>query len=223
MFNLTIQKIIFALLLMLKPYDGDVKVETTQERIERMSLLATAIADATAESLCNENKTIDCWKGSQLELASLLLAKGWSETRFSRHIHENKCNTDECDPVFGTWFNRLTNSNVRYVTHFKARSHWQLHKWSKISDDEWKSMAGGINYASTYTSALVAARILSFTCNRCGSISGGISLYATGKTCKWSGAANRVYLYSHLLKLSADSQLLYSTLLRQNTATIATN
>lgn len=222
MINITIQKIIFALLLSLKPYDGDAKVETTSERIERMSMLSTAITAAAEDSLCENNQSDDCWKGTQLELASLLLAKGWSETRFSRHIHENKCNPDECDAVYGTWFNKNTQKYIKYVTHFRARSHWQLHKWTKISSSEWAKMGSGINYDSTYTSALVAARILSFTCNRCGSISGGIALYATGKTCKWSGAANREYLYTKLLKTASNTQLIKDILSQQDVSLVAT-
>lgn len=209
MLILSLQKKIFALLLSLPAYDDDKFQESLEERHNRLEMISIGIEQASKQSICHENSDQRfCWKKSQEELASLLISKGWSETKFSYHIHANKCHNDECDPIYATYINPITKQSIQYVRSFKARTNWQLHKWIHMTDNEWNLMSEGITQDSTNISALVAARVLSFTVNRCGSIKGGIALYATGKSCKWSGATNREYLYNSLLtKLSNNDYL----------------
>lgn len=77
-----------------------------------------------------------------------------------------------------------------------AISLWQLHTWRLVPFAEWRGLGG---LEGTEASAHAAARVLSFARSRCGAHRGDwreatLALYATGKRCKWSGAASRAWL-----------------------------
>jgi hypothetical protein len=205
--ELTLQKILFAILLTLPQYENDSNIETPSQHQDRLETFSNAIAQASHESVCeNNNNAAYCWHGSELELSMLLISKAWHETRFSQHIHAGKCNPGECDTVWKTLINPKTHAQIRYAAYYKARSNWQIHRnYTYVSQEEWHNMPG-TSLLSTKTSAIVAARMLGFSFDRCKTISGAISLYATGKSCKWSGARNRVWLYNNLLKRANDQE-----------------
>jgi hypothetical protein len=217
MITLTLQKIIFAILLTLPQYENDINVETQQQHQDRLETFSYAIAEASHESVCeNNNNAQFCWTKTELELSMLLVSKAWHETRFSQHIHAGKCNPGECDTVWKTWTSPKTQQQVKYAAYYKARSNWQIHRNSTyVSQEEWKNMPG-TSLLSTKTSAIVAARMLGFTYDRCKTLTGAISLYATGKSCKWSGARNRVWLYTQLLKKANDQEKIKQILVENN-------
>lgn len=204
---MNLQTIIFGILLSLKPYQDDTKNESDKQHKDRLEMISHAIADASHESLCTAQNNNMCWKDSEESLAILLATIGWAETKYSYHVHAGKCFTNECDPVWAKWYNKKTQQEISYVSYYKARSNWQVHRsYNFVSGDEWKTMAQGITYDATKTSALVAGRILSFSKERCGNLTGAIAMYANGKTCRWKGAFNRMYVYSQLNKLAHNEQ-----------------
>jgi hypothetical protein len=217
MITLTLQKIIFAILLTLPQYENDINVETQQQHQDRLETFSYAIAEASHESVCeNNNNAKFCWTKTELELSMLLVSKAWHETKFSQHVHAGKCNPGECDTVWKTWTSPKTQQQVKYAAYYKARSNWQIHRNSTyVSQEEWKNMSG-TSLLSTKTSAIVAARMLGFTYDRCKTLTGAISLYATGKSCKWSGAQNRVWLYTQLLKKANDQEKIEQILVENN-------
>lgn len=160
---------IFAMLMTLAPYAGD--IETEKERAVRLSVIAKAIETSS---------TTIKWSGSQRELATLLIVQGWSESRFAKHVHEGKCRVKqgECDAG-------------------RAVSPWQLHAGYSFRRAEWKS-AEGADLKATTVAAKRAAQVLSRGRNFCKSIQGAISLYATGASCRWKGAASRLSLFRRL-------------------------
>jgi hypothetical protein len=203
MITLTLQKIIFAVLLTLPQYENDANVESQIQHQDRLETFSQAIAEASHESVCeNNNNAQFCWHGTELDLSMLLISKAWHETRFSQHIHAGKCNPGECDTVWKTWTNQKTHEQVKYAAYYKARSNWQIHRnYTYVSQEEWNNMPG-TSLLSTKTSAIVASRMLGFSFDRC-------------KTCKWSGARNRVWLYQQLLK-KANNQEKIQQILEEN-------
>lgn len=163
---------IFAMLLTLTPYAGD--IETEKERTVRLSVIAHAIQTATEKTP---------WRGSRRELATLLVVQGWSESKFAKHIHEGKCRIKqgECDGG-------------------RAVSPWQLHAGYSFRKPEWKT-AKGSDLKATSIAALQAARVLSKGRNFCASVIGAISLYATGHSCSWKGAHKRHQMWLRLLRV----------------------
>jgi hypothetical protein len=110
------------------------------------------------------------------ELASALLATAWDETRLSRKVHEK---------------------GPRKDTKGWAISLWSLHTWRLVPYAEWKTLG---HIEGTKRAALVAARVLTWARARCGTVAGMFAMYATGKSCSWKGAGNRVWLYNRILR-----------------------
>jgi hypothetical protein len=187
-----------AILALLVSLQGDLRDrETEEERLARMTTISHGIQYAVEGSTCSDHPYEDCdreWLYSEHELAALLVTIGYHETRFARHVHEGQCMPHECDAV------RMPGGGV----YHRARSSWQMHRISLVRGDEWAEMLGTSLHA-TRTAATVAARILSFSAMRCGSIEGAISSYATGTTCRWSGAAPRMRTYRRFLKRITES------------------
>lgn len=160
---------ILAILLSLPAYQDR---ETTIDREIRLGLVAEAIEAAVTEVETERPR----------ELAAMLVATGWWESRYARHVHEGRCRTrvGECD-------------------YGRARSPWQLHQSPMVPLDEWRAMRGA-DLESTRIAATAAARVLSAFRGRCGSVAGAIALYATGRSCRWSGAANRARMVTRIEK-----------------------
>lgn len=201
----------------LTPWYGD--VETEQERRERLDTIAVAIAEAVEIATCSTTKDSaiqkkdrgrkaerkqsppgkgaaqsetkkeesgECqrvWQGDPRVLAFLLLGQAYFETRLARHVHAGRCRTKigECDSG-------------------RAISLWQLQAGHHLPKEKWETLSG-TDLASTRLAALEAAKIVSRSHNFCGSMSGAISLYATGKSCRWAPSKQRVQFIRRLMEL----------------------
>ena len=160
------------------PWHGD--VETKEERLARLKVIDIAIDRAVEQATCDK-KDKGCkpqWRGAKEDLRWLLIGQAYFETHLAQHVHEDKCRAKlgECDSG-------------------KAKSLWQIQKASNAllqqdGPDWWESI-GGVDQAATDKAAWAATVILSRTYNRCRSISGAISMYATGKTCFWEEGRKR--------------------------------
>lgn len=174
-------------LMSLKPYYTD--KETWEERQARMAIVAAAIDDASSKLTCEDKyKNEDCkreFAGSKRQIALMLVTKGWWESRFAKHVHENQCGPDECDAV-----------KKNGVVFHRARSPWQIQRTGLLVPGEWTSMKGPVE-TSTVVSAGVAGRILSYGFKRCGTVDGSFGAYAGGG-CGWSGALNRGAFFRRL-------------------------
>lgn len=198
----------------LTPWYGD--VETEQERRERLETIAVAIAEAVEVATCSKteksegkgrakpaadgkrreakaarNKSekdepAECrrlWQGDPRVLAFMLLGQAYFETRLALHVHEGRCRTKlgECDTG-------------------RAISLWQLQAGHHLPKEKWKTLSG-TDLASTRLAALEAAKIVSRSHNFCGSMSGAISLYATGKSCHWAPSQQRARFIRRLIEM----------------------
>lgn len=190
---------ILLLLMSVTPAYSD--LETWDERIARMTILAGAIDNAASWATCTDKyeptKEKPCkvqWTGNKKDLAILLVTKGYWESRFSKRVHEGKCKPDECDP------HRNSDGTV---TH-RARTSWQMQFTSYVKEEEWRTFVGA-DQKSTNTAAGVAARILSKAHARCNNgIYGALSGYAGNMGCSWSGVANRFEFFKKLKAKSED-------------------
>lgn len=172
---------LLAAALTLRAWHGD--LETPEERSDRLTLIAEAISDASAEATCTPPAKDDCvpvWSGERRELAFLLLAQAHFETHLARHVHEGRCRVTagECDGG-------------------RAVSLWQLHAGPQLSRERWQSLIGA-GKDPTQRAAFEAAKALGRAKNHCGTTRGAIALYATGKSCTWEGANERAALARRL-------------------------
>jgi hypothetical protein len=110
------------------------------------------------------------------EEAAALITTAWYESRLSLNVH---------------------TSGPRQDVGGQSISLWSLHSSSLVPFNEWKTL-GGIE--GTRQAAIVAGRLLRWARCRCGSWKGAFALYATGRSCRWSGAEVRAQTYRQLLK-----------------------
>jgi hypothetical protein len=147
-------------------------------RIERMTTIAYAIESATIRATCGDAwPELGCrriWKRSREELASLLVMKAWKETALCRRWHAGDCRGSECD-------------------HGTSAGLWQLKPTPWMTEWPWDELAQ-TGFIPTAYSAWYAARILSCGLKTCGSVEGAVAIYATGSSCEWDEAAERVSL-----------------------------
>lgn len=198
---------LLAAALTLSAWYGD--AEAPEAREARLLTIAQAINIATLQAVCareaieftdliseveelrydsssgdqpvqQHGECLPLWHGSARRLAFLLLTQAYFETRLAVHIHEGKCrvNLGECDGG-------------------RATSLWQLHAGSQLSKAHWRKLSG-TSLVATTGAALEAARALSRGRNHCRSMKGAVSLYATGKTCSWRPAEQRVNFLTRL-------------------------
>lgn len=158
-------------ILMALPIRGS---DAAPELEPRMRVVADAVAVASVA---------DDWPDSRESLAGLLVSIGYYESGYSRRIGEGRCGPNECDAVRG--------ADGR-IWH-RARSYWQIQQSALVPLDDWRRMVG-TGPEPVRLAASTAARLLVHGRLRCGTQSGAVSLYATGKTCRWSGATQRVAL-----------------------------
>ncbi len=170
------------------------------ENLPRLEVMAEATAKGSHNLLCQETESDICWDRDYDELAFNMLSIAYHESAFLKRIHEGKCLTRECDPVF------RTRNGHKYLAYHRARSSWQVHKSSNlVTDEEWKNMIG-TDLVSTTFAATAASRIFTFSRNRCRTDVGGFAMYGTGKVCKWKGAKSRDRLAKRLLNSSKDEE-----------------
>jgi hypothetical protein len=159
----------------LKAWHGD--VETKEDRHARLTMVDISIDRAVERATCDKDEK-NCkplWKGNKEDLRWILIGQSYFETHFAKHVHADECRVKlgECDGG-------------------NAKSLWQIQKTSNaLPEVGWWDTIGGIDQASTDRAAWAATRILSRTYNRCKSISGAISMYATGRTCFWEDGPKR--------------------------------
>jgi hypothetical protein len=139
---------------------------------ERAERLDLAKAEAVARAEEEER-----WQGSRRMLAALVLSIGWHETRFAR-VAPVACPTPGgCD-------------------RGRAWHYYQTHTVDEMREDGWL----GLSVATRE-----AIRVLRQGAAHCGGsgrdrLLGAVSIYATGKTCHWSGADERVRLAERIVR-----------------------
>ena len=187
---------ILTVLLSLEPAYTD--KETWDERVERMTTIASAIVEASSKATCQDSyDVVDCkktWPGSKKSLALLLVTNGYWESKFAKNVHEGKCKSYECDA-----------HEVNGRVYHRARSPWQIQKTGLVTKDEYEKMSSS-TLESTTISATVAAKHLSIGMNSCKTIVGAMSIYGGVKSCNWEGVKVRADFYKKLEQKS-DEQL----------------
>jgi len=185
---------ILAVLLSLEPAHND--KETWEQRVERMTVIAKAIDDASSKATCQDSYDVtDCkktWPGSKKSLGLLLVTNGYWESRFAKNVHEGKCKSYECDA-----------HEVNGSVYHRARSPWQIQKTGLVTKDDYDKMNSS-SLESTTISASVAAKHLSLGMNSCKTIIGALSVYGGVKSCKWDGVKIRADFYKKLEQKSEE-------------------
>jgi hypothetical protein len=186
------QQLVLAMLMSLPPAYADRQEEGRQERMET---IADAITQATEVATCSgrlegSEKCNVMFEGEPRQLATLLVTKGWWESRYAKNVHEGNCARYECDATI-----------VNGVVVHKARSPWQFQKTS-FSYDLWGKSVG-TDLRATRNAALIAARVLSSGMNKCQHAQGALAYYANSR-CRWSKAGNRYRTFRKLMTVRIE-------------------
>lgn len=138
--------------------------DTDEPADEREERLALVRAEALARA-----EEEDGWQGSPKMLAALVLAIGWHETRFARSAPVECPTRGGCD-------------------RGRAWHYYQTHTPVTAREEGWP----GLSLATR--EAIRALRQGAGYCGGSGRdrLLGAVSLYATGRSCRWSGAEERV-------------------------------
>lgn len=137
------------------------------------------------------------WPGSRKDLAFALVAQAIKESHLAQHVHANTCRLEkrECDSV------RVYDASTRSVVYVQnSFSPWQLKKFDDIPAEEWEQIRSGI--PGTKYAAWHAARRFSSAYRACEGYAGAFSRYATGSSCSWYGAKERVTFLESLKRKS---------------------
>lgn len=180
--------------------------ETYQEREVRQHIIAQAIGHAAYRATCKgEYNTPDCSPISNDEMshAAILITIGYWESRFAKHIHEDKCQSGwtkgtnkfkpgECDEkaIVDKQGNILNSI-------FLARTMWQLHKDKNIAE-EWDKMSG-TSIEATKNAAWAASK--KWAACPTASVKTTVMCYAGTLNPKWKGLMPRVNFYNWNLAL----------------------
>lgn len=181
---MTLQHVVLAVLLSLPPWYEDRKKESQGARETRLALIAESIVKATDRATCHEDTSEECkpkWTAGRESLAIMLVNLAWWESRLALHVHQNRCRVliGECDAG-------------------RARSIWQLQISRQVELERWSRIAG-TSRTATGEAASAAADVLSMAHARCKTLTGAISMYATGRSCKWKRAPERLRHYERLM------------------------
>lgn len=177
-----LRELILAALVALPPAWED---RAEVDRHVRLGMIADGIADAAL---------VESWPGAPDELAAALVAIGWHESRYARRIHAGRCGPRECDAV--------ADARGRVVWH-RARSPWQVQLSGVVPPALWRA-ARGITPEATGAGAEAAALALSSARRKCGDRwqpwdVGAVSMYATGRRCRWHRAPERARMIRRIL------------------------
>ncbi|MFA5052824.1 MAG: hypothetical protein WC565_02100 [Parcubacteria group bacterium] len=157
---MTMFTVILGMLNALRPFYMD--VESADARNERMTVIALSIAQATEEATCTgafaKDGCVPKFKGEPEELAMGLFTIGKFETRYAKHVHEDKCRPWECDTGL-------------------AKSLFQVHVSKTTPREVWVRL-GGTSQESTLLSARAAAASFSWAW-QCGSLDRAFAGYMT--------------------------------------------
>lgn len=139
--------------------------DAREDPIQREARLAEIVAEADSVVKFHADR----WRGDSRMLLALVLAKGWHETRYASGAPLECVGPGDCD-------------------RGKAWHYWQTHTPPE------RRLDGQLGLFVAVQDATVA---LIRGANYCGGegrarLEGAVSLYATGKTCSWSGAKERV-------------------------------
>jgi hypothetical protein len=127
------------------------------------------------------------WHGAPDELAAILLAIGYDESRLDERVAAGLC------PVYVA----CSRSNLR------ARSVWEIEHSEAVDADTWRQLVG-VEVVPVSEAAWMAARIVVLSRGQCGHgrdwLLGTLSAYARGgNKCDWSRAPQRASLVVALL------------------------
>lgn len=206
-----LKALILLTLLSRTPHHKD--SESWESREARMELVASGIDASVAMATCTETDESfpipegckPIWGGTQKSLAMLLVTQAVSETHLSHRIHDNECDTWECDS------RRVWNKETKaYDFVQQSFSLWQIKHFADIPPAHWAMIEKG--RAGTKYAAWAATRRLASGLTACGSIEGAIARYTTGGSCKWVKASARFKIYQSLM--SADPEKLVAAKLR---------
>jgi hypothetical protein len=106
---------LLAAIASLPTFHEDVGEHMAAQKQEQAQMIAAAIDEAVQNS--------KDWPDSKRELASLMLATAWHETRLSIRIHDGRCKPLECD-------------------RGRARGLWQLQMHRSLPRERWLRVAG---------------------------------------------------------------------------------
>lgn len=140
--------------------------------------IASAAERATCSGPWAEADATVCvrvWPGSAPELAALLIAVGYHESRFDERVALGLCPLWGCSPGWR-----------------RARSMWAIEHSQAVSADTWAGLLG-LDLVAVSESAWTAARILALSRGHCAArtadwCEGTVSGFASGQACRWSGA-----------------------------------
>lgn len=158
----------------------------TQHRAH-LEVVARAIAGAADRATCSgtwsqaaDDVCQPLWPGSARELAAVLVAVGWWESRLSWRVQAGRCPWSGCS----RWNRR-------------AHSIWQVERSPAVSATLWRGIVG-TRPVQVQEAAWTAARLLALARGRCGHrrawLPATISGYATGARCHWAGVGGRVWM-----------------------------
>lgn len=169
----------------LPTYKEDVGEHLAVQKHDQAQMIATAIDQAVEETRG--------WPGSKRELASLMLAIAWHETRLSLRIHDGRCKPYECD-------------------RGRARGLWQLHAHRSLPRERWLKVAGlnpefTRNAASEAALALVRSRRMCAVASRGRDWVGPVITAYAGRGCggRLPDLQSRIRTYRRLLTLTQRS------------------
>lgn len=195
-----IKALILLTLLSFQPHYQD--RETWEEREARMTQLAEDITYAVDVATCTDQPK-DCkrsWPLDRKSLAMALVTQAKHESDLAAHIHRNECDLKkgECDAR-----RELTpgTGEVRYIQ--QSFSLWQMKKFNDIPEKDWEQISAGIS--GTRVAALYAAKRLGSHYRGCQeTLAGAFSRYATGNSCYWARAGERVATWETLMRKSTS-------------------
>lgn len=140
---MTMFEAILSMLVATQPFHQD--KEAPEQRSVRMAVIASSITQATEEATCTGTFAVsDCkpkFKGKSDEIAMGLFTIAKFESRFAKHIHEDKCKPWECDAG-------------------EAKSLFQVHVTKTVPREVWERL-GGTSPEATLQSARAAAAMWS--------------------------------------------------------------
>lgn len=184
------------------------------EEVDRIEVLAESVSSAPNNIMCEDGVTdndisydyrLSCWNGDPERLSWILYTLAELEGGLKKNVHEGNCGAGECDPIF------KEENGYKVLVGHRARTLWQLHKTNFMTFDQWDDMVGS-DLQSTTLAATIAGREISWFKSRCKTESGALSIYATGKSCKWSRAPKRVLRIDRNQKTYSDDLFVESVI-----------
>lgn len=173
---------------------GDTRAPTVEQRRAFLATVAYAISSASERATCSgpwqdADRTVctRIWHGAPDELAAILLAIGYDESRLDERVAAGLC------PVYVA----CSRSNLR------ARSVWEIEHSAAVDDDAWRQLVG-VEVVPVSEAAWTAARIVVLSRGQCAHhgrdwLEATLSGYASGMHCSWSRAPQRASLVVALL------------------------